>query len=56
MLINHVAADDTQLVGGLSLYDDRLRDIVNKTPFTMERRKKLSGSYKVFTPYDRRVK
>ena len=34
--------------GGLSLYDDRLRDIVNKTPFTMERRKKLSGSYKVF--------
>eukprot|EP01044_Picomonas_judraskeda_P022160 COSAG03_NODE_5431_length_1251_cov_1.647569_2_plen_161_part_00 len=34
--------------GGLSLYDDRLRDIVNKTPFKMERRKKLFGSYKVF--------
>ena len=34
--------------GGLSLYDDRLRDIVNKTPFKMERRKKLSGNYKVF--------
>ena len=34
--------------GGLSLYDDRLRDIVNKTPFTMQRRKKLSGNYQVF--------
>jgi hypothetical protein len=30
------------------VYDDRLRDIVNKTPFKMERRKKLSGNYKVF--------
>ena len=34
--------------GGLSLYDDRLRDIVNKTPFKMERRTKLFNSYKVF--------
>jgi hypothetical protein len=34
--------------GGLSLYDDCLRDIVNKTAFKMERRTKLFNSYKVF--------
>lgn len=35
-------------LGGLSLYDDQLRDIVNKTAFVLQRRTKLTGSYKVF--------
>jgi hypothetical protein len=36
------------ITGGLSLYDDQLRDIVNKTAFVLQRRTKLTGSYKVF--------